>query len=185
MTLADCTVMVVEDHEFQRRTTLQMLANLGVGGLLEAADGDAALALLGEADIIVCDLDMPGMDGVEFLRHVSQSRAGAAIVIACGLDESVLRSAELTAARVRPRRARGDPQAADRPPAPGGGGSAPAARRARAARGAARSGWSSRWPVVGARRCAARRRREVRGATPPQAPAADGRRPARPRPERG
>src|SRR5215207_2958861 len=97
MTLADCTVMVVEDHEFQRRTTLQMLANLGVGALLEAADGDAALALLSEADIIVCDLDMPGMDGVEFLRHVSVSRAGTAIVIVSGLDESVLRSAELTA----------------------------------------------------------------------------------------
>jgi CheY-like chemotaxis protein len=97
MTLADCTVMVVEDHEFQRRTTLQMLANLGVGGLLEAADGDAALALVGEADIIVCDLDMPGMDGVEFLRHVSETRAGIAIVIASGLEESVLRSAERTA----------------------------------------------------------------------------------------
>ena len=41
MTLADCTVMVVEDHEFQRQTTLQMLANLGVGALLEAADGDS------------------------------------------------------------------------------------------------------------------------------------------------
>jgi CheY-like chemotaxis protein len=97
MTLADCTVLVVEDHEFQRRTTLQMLANLGVGALLEAADGDAALALLSEADIIVCDLDMPAMDGVEFLRHVSETRAGTAIVIASGLEESVLRSAERTA----------------------------------------------------------------------------------------
>jgi EAL domain-containing protein (putative c-di-GMP-specific phosphodiesterase class I)/CheY-like chemotaxis protein len=100
MTLADCTVMVVEDHEFQRRTTLQILANLGAGGLLEAADGDGALALLGadpRPDIVICDLDMPGMDGVEFLRHVSELRAGTAIVIASGLDESVLRSAEATA----------------------------------------------------------------------------------------
>lgn len=100
MTLADCTVMVVEDHEFQRRTTLQILANLGAGGLLEAADGEGALALLDadpRPDIVVCDLDMPGMDGVEFLRHVSELRAGTAIVIASGLDESVLRSAEATA----------------------------------------------------------------------------------------
>ncbi len=100
MTLADCTVMVVEDHEFQRRTTLQILANLGAGGLLEAADGEGALALLGaepRPDIVICDLDMPGMDGVEFLRHVSELRAGTAIVIASGLDGSVLRSAEATA----------------------------------------------------------------------------------------
>jgi len=100
LTLADCTVMVVEDHEFQRRTTLQILANLGAGGLLEAADGERALALLGaqpRPDIVVCDLDMPGMDGVEFLRHVSELRAGTAIVIASGLDDAVLRSAEATA----------------------------------------------------------------------------------------
>ena len=75
MTLADCTVMVVEDHEFQRRTTLQILANLGAGALVEAADGEGALVLLGSdprPDIVVCDLDMPGMDGVEFLRRVSE-----------------------------------------------------------------------------------------------------------------
>jgi len=100
MTLADCTVLVVEDHEFQRRTILQILANLGAGQLLEAADGERALTLLGgppRADIIICDLDMPGMDGVEFLRHVSERSVDTAIVIASGLDDSVLRSAETTA----------------------------------------------------------------------------------------
>jgi EAL domain-containing protein (putative c-di-GMP-specific phosphodiesterase class I)/CheY-like chemotaxis protein len=100
VTLADCTVMVVEDHEFQRRTTLQILANLGAGALVEAADGEGALELLGGdpvPDIVVCDLDMPGMDGVEFLRHVAELDAGTAIVIASGLDDGVLRSAEATA----------------------------------------------------------------------------------------
>ena len=100
MTLADCTVMVVEDHEFQRRTTLQILANLGAGTLLEAADGEQALALLASQprpDIVICDLDMPNMDGVEFLRHLSEWGTQAAIVIASGLDGAVLRSAEETA----------------------------------------------------------------------------------------
>jgi EAL domain-containing protein (putative c-di-GMP-specific phosphodiesterase class I)/CheY-like chemotaxis protein len=100
VTLADCTVMVVEDHEFQRLTTLQILANLGAGTLLEAADGEGALALLDadpRPDIVVCDLDMPGMDGVEFLRQVSELGGATAIVIASGLEDSVLRSAEATA----------------------------------------------------------------------------------------
>ena len=93
MTLADCTVMVVEDHEFQRRTTLQILANLGAGGLLEAADGDGALALLGadpRPDIVICDLDMPGMDGVEFIRNVGERRLASAVIIASGLDARLL-----------------------------------------------------------------------------------------------
>jgi CheY-like chemotaxis protein len=92
--------MVVEDHEFQRRTMLQILANLGTGRLLEAADGESALALLNaepRPDVVVCDLDMPGMDGVEFLRHVSERSSDTAIVIASGLGEGVLRSAETTA----------------------------------------------------------------------------------------
>ncbi|MBJ7331428.1 MAG: EAL domain-containing protein [Solirubrobacteraceae bacterium] len=100
MTLADCTVMVVEDHEFQRRTMLQILANLGAGHLLEAEDGEQALALLAghpKPDVVVVDLDMPGMDGVEFLRHMAERSLDTAIVIASGLDDGVLRAAESTA----------------------------------------------------------------------------------------
>ncbi|HEY5318930.1 MAG TPA: EAL domain-containing protein [Solirubrobacteraceae bacterium] len=100
MSLADCTVMVVEDHEFQRSTTLQILANLGAGELLEAADGEGALAIFGlgrSPDVIVCDLDMPGMDGIEFLRRLAELAAGTAVIIASGLDDDVLRAAEATA----------------------------------------------------------------------------------------
>lgn len=100
MTLADCTVMVVEDHEFQRRTMLQILANLGTGRLLEAEDGERALTLLSgqpRPDVVIVDLDMPGMDGVEFLRHVAERSIDTAIVIASGLDDDVLRAAETTA----------------------------------------------------------------------------------------
>jgi EAL domain-containing protein (putative c-di-GMP-specific phosphodiesterase class I)/CheY-like chemotaxis protein len=100
VSLADCTVLVVEDHEFQRRTTLQILANLGARALLEAGDGESALALFAAGprpDIVVCDLDMPGMDGVEFLRRVSGLGSGIAIIIASGLDDGVLRSAAATA----------------------------------------------------------------------------------------
>lgn len=100
MTLAHCTVLVVEDHEFQRRTMLQILANLGAGALLEAADGEGALTLLDAGrrpDVIVCDLDMPGMDGFEFFRHLADRDLDAGLVIASGLDEPLVREAEATA----------------------------------------------------------------------------------------
>ncbi len=87
------SVLVVEDHDFQRRTALTLLRGLGVGRLTEAADGAAALALLETSaapDVIVCDIDMPGMDGVEFIRHVAARRLASAVAIASGLDRRVL-----------------------------------------------------------------------------------------------
>lgn len=90
---ASYSVLVVEDHDFQRRTTLTLLRSLGVGSLHDASDGTAALALLdGTAapDVIICDIDMPGMDGVEFIRNVAERRLASAVVIASGLDGRVL-----------------------------------------------------------------------------------------------
>jgi CheY-like chemotaxis protein len=100
MSVADLTVLVVEDHDFQRRTILQILANLGVGSLLEAADGEAAMALIerGERpDVVVCDLDLPGMDGVELVRRISERHDEVAVVFASGLEEKVVEAADSTA----------------------------------------------------------------------------------------
>lgn len=100
MRLAERTVLVVEDHEFQRRTIRQILSNLGVGSVLEAEDGEAALAHLDglhDGDVLVCDLDMPGMDGAELLRLVALRPDGPAIVIASGLSADVLEAASLRA----------------------------------------------------------------------------------------
>ena len=89
----DFAVLVVEDHPFQRRAALALLRRLGVGSLLEAPDGAAALDLLAgisPPDVIICDLDMPTMDGVEFIRHVAQRGLASAVAIASGLDRSIL-----------------------------------------------------------------------------------------------
>ncbi|HEV2775083.1 MAG TPA: EAL domain-containing protein [Solirubrobacteraceae bacterium] len=90
---ARLSVLVVEDHAFQRRTALALLRGLGVGTLAEACDGSAALELLAQSrppDVIVCDIDMPGMDGVEFIRRVAQRGLASAVAIASGLDRRVL-----------------------------------------------------------------------------------------------
>jgi CheY-like chemotaxis protein len=100
MSVADFTVLVVEDHDFQRRTMLQILANLGVGSVLEAADGEAALTLLEAGkvpDVIVCDLDLPGMDGVELVRRIADRHPGLGVVFASGLDDQVIDAAAATA----------------------------------------------------------------------------------------
>ena len=94
---ADYSVVVVEDHDFQRRTVVQLLRNLGVGTVTDAPDGVQALQVLkaGSApDIIICDIDMPGMDGVEFVARVAESNLACAMVIASGLETKVLRAVE-------------------------------------------------------------------------------------------
>lgn len=133
--LARYGVLVVEDHAFQRRTALKLLRGLGVGTLSEAADGNAALELLTASqppDVIICDLEMPGMDGVEFIRHVAERGLASAVVIASGLDRRVLNAVrsvsegyglQVLGAVEKPLTARrlGELLAAYRPPPPGGG----------------------------------------------------------------
>ena len=46
MALSALRVLVVEDHGFQRRVALRLLAELGVGDVLEGTDGLQALELL-------------------------------------------------------------------------------------------------------------------------------------------
>ena len=93
--MAGLSVLVVEDHAFQRRTAVMLLRNLGVGEVSEAGDGAEALARLkeiGAPDVILCDIDMPGMDGVEFVRHVAETEGAGAVIIASALDAKVVQA---------------------------------------------------------------------------------------------
>jgi EAL domain-containing protein (putative c-di-GMP-specific phosphodiesterase class I)/DNA-binding SARP family transcriptional activator/FixJ family two-component response regulator len=94
---ADYSVVVVEDHDFQRRTVVQLLRNLGVGTVSDASNGVEALQLLQAGsvpDVIICDIDMPGMDGIEFVARVAERNLACAMVIASGLEANVLRAVE-------------------------------------------------------------------------------------------
>ncbi|MFF4160163.1 response regulator [Streptomyces sp. NPDC001678] len=67
------TVLVADDEELTRtglRTLLSALPGLDVVG--EAADGHQALALAGELrpDVVLMDVRMPGIDGIEATRRL-------------------------------------------------------------------------------------------------------------------
>jgi len=101
MSLADLSVMVVEDHGFQRRMALRLLTDLGLAELSEAADGHSALHLLegndAPPDVVLVDLDMPGMDGIEFIGHVAQRQLARAVVVASALDPALLNTVQTMA----------------------------------------------------------------------------------------
>lgn len=99
--LRNYTIMVVEDHDFQRRMTLRLLMDLGAEKLMEAANGREALKLLADrgvpVDIILCDLDMPEMDGVEFLRHVAEGQLAQGVAVVSAVEISILNTVETMA----------------------------------------------------------------------------------------
>jgi EAL domain-containing protein (putative c-di-GMP-specific phosphodiesterase class I)/CheY-like chemotaxis protein len=98
MQIADMKFLVAEDDDFQRRWLAIMLANLGVKNIIEATDGIAALKILQDRntpiDISVIDLKMPGMDGIELIRHIAKENHPGSIILVSALDRSLLFSVE-------------------------------------------------------------------------------------------
>jgi CheY-like chemotaxis protein len=71
-------VLIVDDEPFMRRTIKAMLRVVGRFLVEEADDGDAALALLPtfRPDIVLCDIQMPRVDGLQFVRQLRNHREG-------------------------------------------------------------------------------------------------------------
>jgi len=98
MQIEELSFLVAEDHDFQRRTLVRILAGLGAKHVAEAADGRAALEIFRSAqrpvDIIISDLDMPGMDGMEFIRHVGAGGMPVSVILSSALDPALVSSVE-------------------------------------------------------------------------------------------
>lgn len=98
MEYAGLSVLVVEDHGFQRRMALKLLQDMGCGECLDAATGEEALALLAArtlpVHVLVVDLDMPGMDGVQFISEVAAAGGASALLIASAVEPALQHTVE-------------------------------------------------------------------------------------------
>src|SRR5260370_38412536 len=76
------TILIVEDEAKMRRL---LELNLGEDGFKTLSTGDAegGLKLLREAsvDLVVTDLKLPGMNGLEFLHAVKRQNAALPVVV--------------------------------------------------------------------------------------------------------
>lgn len=93
----DLKVLILEDNLFQRQVLAAVLRSLGVRHIVEAGDGFAGLAAMRAADdafdLVISDLGMEGMDGLEFLKHAGEFGIGG-LILCSGQDAAVLSSAE-------------------------------------------------------------------------------------------
>jgi CheY-like chemotaxis protein len=93
--------LVVEDHEFQRKTVVQILNDMHARMVHAATDGRSALALMQSlpkpVDVVVTDIAMPKMDGIEFIKNVGLNWPGTSLIVASALEPE-LRSAAAVAA---------------------------------------------------------------------------------------
>jgi CheY-like chemotaxis protein len=85
-------ILLVDDEQIVRSVIVRLLAGLGYAA--EAvAGGDAALALLRDpakdVALVITDLHMPGMDGLQLTREIRRLRPDVPVVLASGFSDKV------------------------------------------------------------------------------------------------
>jgi len=94
--IAGYTFLVVDDEASIRRLVERILRRFGAENITMATSGADALAMIdehGAPHIIVSDLNMPEMDGVEFLRHLVDREFTGGIAFLSGEDKPILQTA--------------------------------------------------------------------------------------------
>ncbi|MBK7319332.1 MAG: response regulator transcription factor [Anaerolineales bacterium] len=86
------SILIADDHEVVRngiRSYLETLPDFQVVG--EASSGEEALGMVAELipDIVLLDLIMPGMDGIETTRRIKQTSPRTQVVVLTSYHEDV------------------------------------------------------------------------------------------------
>lgn len=88
-------VLVIDDDPAVQDLLLRFLAELGVKNVKTADNGTDGLQVVDQGpspDIILSDLDMPEMDGIEFLRHLGVRRVRCGIILVSALESRLVHS---------------------------------------------------------------------------------------------
>ncbi|CAN0622797.1 diguanylate cyclase [Burkholderia multivorans] len=96
------SVLVVDDSVVHRRHTVALCRDFGIPLVLEASSGVEALKMLAlldvSPDLMIVDLEMPVMDGVELMQQLKQRELLLPLIIASGREETLIQSVETMAA---------------------------------------------------------------------------------------
>lgn len=92
--ISELSVLVTDDSLTQRQYAKELCMDLGVRDLHDAANGADALQVL-EArgvDVVLIDLEMPIMDGVELIRSMAQKKFVSSVIILSAKDPILIAS---------------------------------------------------------------------------------------------
>lgn len=88
------SVLVVDDDDFALESMCEALAPLKLASIATAADGLAALRHINSSpqppDVLICDVYMPNMDGLEFLDNLAQLQFKGGVILVSGLNIEML-----------------------------------------------------------------------------------------------
>jgi len=84
-TMEKIRALIVDDSSVMRKIVERSLRQAGVelATVVEAGNGAEALAVLAKesVDLILCDINMPVMDGLEFVRQMAQVESAKGIPV--------------------------------------------------------------------------------------------------------
>ncbi len=90
-------ILVVDDDPFALNVHVHLLRRLGLDQVTAVESAREAVALLAAAadpaiDIVLCDLRMPDMDGIDFLHHLRDQCFSGSVIVLSGVGARVLQS---------------------------------------------------------------------------------------------
>ena len=89
--------LVVDDDADQRFLVARTLNRMGMADVVEASSGRTALEVLSNTecpvDVVISDLQMPDMDGMELIRRIGERALPVSVILASALDDGLLASA--------------------------------------------------------------------------------------------
>jgi EAL domain-containing protein (putative c-di-GMP-specific phosphodiesterase class I)/FixJ family two-component response regulator len=91
-------IVLLDDDPFMLKLLTHMLAQLGYTRVVACDSGQMALQQVTGThevvDLIFLDINMPGMDGVEFIRRLVECRYGGSVILVSGENGRILESVE-------------------------------------------------------------------------------------------
>src|ERR1700744_1668702 len=90
--------LIVDDEPLAREPLASLLREAGGEVVGEAADGRAAVEAAAKLtpDVILLDIRMPVMDGLEAARHIAQLESPPAVIFCTAYDEHALAAFEVS-----------------------------------------------------------------------------------------